>query len=152
MWRAMKAAEQGTKLVKWKRKALMVSRRFSRSRLWAMAVDPTRSTNITLSSRRSTADTPAEIGGVRAISPRAAPQSPQIGLSGRFSRPQAPHCHGRGAPQSPQNLLLAATTAPQWGHIIRSPSYFSNPGEALCALAFVPKRLQRTITRRHRDK
>src|SRR6476469_918010 len=130
----------------------MVSRRLSRSRRWAMAVDPTRSTNITLSSRRSTADTPAEIGGVRAVSPRAAPQPTQNSLSGRFSPPQAPHCHGSGAPQSPQNLLLAATTAPQWGHIIRSPSYFSNPGEALCALAFVQKDYSVESPGRHRDK
>jgi hypothetical protein len=46
-------------------------------------------------------------------------------LSGGFSLPQESHCQGSAAPQSPQNLLLAATAAPQCGHIIRPPPDFA---------------------------
>src|SRR5262245_39407511 len=100
----------------------MTARVSSGSSRSPIAVDPTRSTNITLRSRRSGGGAAAATGPVAlGFVAREAPQSPQNRLSAGLLPPQALHCHGRGVPQSPQNFLLFATVAPQRAHIISSP-------------------------------
>src|SRR5712672_1397526 len=96
----------------------MASRRSSGSRRRPRAVDPTRSTNMTLTSRRSGSETGAALCPGRPSASRGAPQSPQNRLSAGFSPEHTPQTHGIGVPQSPQNLLCEATWAPQRGQII----------------------------------
>lgn len=104
------------------RKAAMTSRKSSGSSRAPIAVDPTTSMNMTLSSLRSgEGATTATGGAARGITPRGAPQSPQNRLSAGLSLPHVPHRHGRGVPQSPQNFRSFATTAPHRAQIIRAP-------------------------------
>src|SRR5262245_27765068 len=105
----------------------MTSLRSSGSSRAPSAVDATKSTNMTVSWRRSACGGgAAAIGCLPGLDPYAAPQSLQKRLSAGFSLPQALHCQGSGEPQSPQYLLWSATLAPQRGQIMR-PSSTGSP-------------------------
>ena len=93
------------------------------------AVEPTRSTNMTVSWRRS-ADgvgwpTPSVGGHTRAVKSSlpvsGSPQSPQNCAPGALAFPQAEHVGGIAAPHLMQYLLPPGTSALQLGHSTAGP-------------------------------
>src|SRR5262245_29991520 len=106
----------------------MISRMSSGSRRAASAVDPTRSTNATVSWRRSADDTgtagngdAASAGALETRMVSAPPQSAQNFLPGGFSAPHAAQRTGSGVPQSLQNFFPSRLAAPQLGHSMVAP-------------------------------
>src|SRR5215471_11057786 len=107
----------------------MASRRSSGSSRRPSEVDPTRSTNMTVISRRSGSGTGVGLSAGRAVASRATPQSGQNRLSAGFSLPHDLQSHGKAVPQSPQNFLCGATWAPQRGQTIGPASSVSTARE-----------------------
>src|SRR6185295_10218400 len=104
----------------------MTLRRSSGSSRAPSIVELTRSTNITVSCRRSApgwrgfdAADPFCSGN---LVPSATPHAAQNFLPGEFLLLQTLQVSGSGEPQSPQKLSLLPTSAPQRGQAVRSCS------------------------------
>src|SRR5215468_3211224 len=96
--------------------AAMTSRRSSGSSRAAIAVEPTRSQNITVSWRRSAISTRGGENAadeiVAAVSPRDFPQPPQNLALGSLSKLQAEHREGNGDPHLAQKRRRLSPVSP----------------------------------------
>ena len=88
------------------------SRTSSASRDSESGVNPTRSANSTVTSRRSAAGASRTVAA--AAPSRRLPHSPQKLTSGSLAAPQAGQLRASGVPQLPQNFRPAAFSAPQF--------------------------------------
>src|SRR5258706_8588908 len=103
----------------------MISRTSSGSSCDESAVEPTRSQNITVSSRRSALSMRGGAGTIvgagAATSPSDLPQPPQNLAVGSFWNPQAGQGDGSGDPHWAQKRLVAAFSTMQLGQRIWCP-------------------------------